>query len=358
VSGGVLLTGGTGFLGMSLLARLLEAGDGPEIFLAVRARDQAEAELRVCKVLGRLYDTVPASAERLRAVPAELTEPVLGLSDAERALLVKQVDRVVHCAASISFTLPLAEARDINVHGTRRVLELARDLPGIERFVHVSTAYVSGRLAGTFRETDPSGNGFRNTYELSKTEAEVAVMAADDLPTAIVRPSIVVGESDSGWTAAFNVLYWPLQAFARGLMEQVPADPDGIVDMIPIDYVAEVVERATFAPDAQGRYHAVAGERALTVDQLIEAACRELGRERPELVAPGELDPDDPISVFAPYFDVATRFDDRRARALMGDRPAPDPLDYLPRLLDFARAARWGKRTISRQAARAQTVRT
>ena len=39
----------------------------------------------------------------------------------------------------------------------------------------------------------------------------------------VVRPSIVVGESDSGWTPAFKVIYWPLRAFARGLLAEVPA---------------------------------------------------------------------------------------------------------------------------------------
>src|SRR5207247_7558545 len=129
----------------------------------------------------------------------------------DRAELEANVGRVIHCAASISFTLPLAEAREINVTGTRRVLELAHELPQLERFVHVSTAYVAGRSPNAFGEQHVGGSDFRNTYERTKLEAEVVVGAAEELPTAIVRPSIVVGEADSGWTSAFNVLYWPLQ---------------------------------------------------------------------------------------------------------------------------------------------------
>src|SRR4029453_16907016 len=97
---------------------------------------------------------------------------------------------------------------------------------GTRRFVHVSTAYVAGTHAGEFTE-DMHGSEFRNTYEQTKCEAERLFDAIDDMEVAIARPSIVMGESDTGWTPAFNVLYWPLRAFARGLFEAVPARPGG-----------------------------------------------------------------------------------------------------------------------------------
>jgi thioester reductase-like protein len=353
MSGALLLTGGTGFLGMELLARLLDAGDGPDVYVAVRARDPVAAQTRIAETVGRLYETPPESIARLRAVCADLTTPGLGLSASARRSLVADVERVVHCAASISFTLPLEEAREINVDGTERMLQLAHELPRLERFVHVSTAYVAGRAPVFFGEDDVGGGDFRNTYEQTKLEAEVAVTAVDDLPTAIVRPSIVVGESDSGWTSAFNVLYWPLQAFARGLLQSVPADPKGIVDMVPVDHVAEVIERVTFAPEASGRYHAVAADRAVRVDELVEAVCSELDRPRLKLSEPGTLPEGHPAGVFVPYFDVTTHFGDERTRALAG--PAPEPLSYLPRLLDYGQAARWGKRPLTREAARSST---
>ena len=351
MSEALLLTGGTGFLGMELIARALEADEGPDIFLAVRARDEAQAKERLSEILASLYEHVPPAAARLHPVAADLTSPELGIRARDRATLAANVERVVHCAASISFTLPLAEAREVNVTGTRRVLELAHELPHLRRMVHVSTAYVAGRTPELFSEQHVGGSDFRNTYEQTKLEAEVAVTMAADLPAVIVRPSIVVGEADSGWTSAFNVLYWPLQAFARGLLETVPADPEGVVDMVPVDYVAEVIEHAAFDDSAMGRFHAVAADRALTVSELIDAVCSELDRKPPSLSAPGSLPDDHPAEAFAPYFDIETRFDDRRARALTATR-APEPLSYLPELLAYGDAARWGKRSLSREAAR------
>jgi thioester reductase-like protein len=350
----VFLTGGTGFLGMELIARMLEQEEGPDIVIAVRARDGQDVQARLAGLLAQLYDTVPASARRLSAVRADLTSPDLGMTAADRRGLAQRVDRVIHCAASISFTLPLQDARDINVAGTRRVLALAHGLPQLERLVHVSTAYVAGRAPGLFCESEAGGIDFRNTYERTKLEAEHVVTNAE-LPAVIVRPSIVVGESDSGWTSAFNVLYWPLQAFARGLLDVVPADPAGVVDMVPVDWVADIIERAAFAPDARGCFHAVAGDRALSVAALIEFVCDELDRPAPTLSPPGSLPADHPAGVFAPYFDVETRFDDRRATQLAGDvGSAPEPSSYLRALLDYGTVARWGKRPLTREQARAR----
>jgi nucleoside-diphosphate-sugar epimerase len=351
VSGALLLTGGTGFLGMELVARMLDAGDGPDIYLTVRAEDQLAAETRVAETVGRLYEKPPESIGRLRAVCADLTEPGLGIKAADRRAVAADVEHVIHCAASISFTLPLTEARLINVTGTRRVLELAAELPRLKRVVHVSTAYVSGRSPDVFEESSVGGSDFRNTYERTKMEAEAALRASG-LPAAIVRPSIVVGEAGSGWTSAFNVLYWPLQAFVRGLLPVVPADPDGIVDMVPVDYVAEVIERATYGERAVGCYHAVAGDRAILVRDLIKAVCDEMELAQPVLTPLDSLPADHPAAIFAPYFDVNTRFDNEHARKLVGEAGPPDPLSYLPQLLEYGDTTRWGKRSMTREAAR------
>lgn len=357
MSDAVFLTGGTGFLGMELIGRLLERDEGPDVFVAVRARDGDEANERVTNLLAQLYDDPPAGASRLRPVRAELTEPGLGLGLDDRSAITAAVGRVVHCAASVEFTLPLPEAREINVEGVNRVLELAHEMSGLERFVHVSTAYVCGRLDGPFPEDQEApGDDFRNTYEQTKWEGEQAI-AESGLPWAIVRPSVVVGEASGGWTSTFNVIYWPLQAFARGLFTEVPADPEGIIDLVPVDYVAEVIEAALYAPGAAGAYHAVAGERALTVTELIEHACGALDREPPDLTPPGTLEADHPAAVFEPYFDIHTRFGDQRARDLLPNGTGPPlPEGYMPGLMDYGLHTRWGKKPLTRQAARARAA--
>ncbi|MGA2453480.1 MAG: SDR family oxidoreductase [Solirubrobacteraceae bacterium] len=362
MSGAILLTGATGFLGMDALTRLIERGDGTardgeRIVVLVRARDDEDARQRLRGVLARLYDEPPAGAARVRAVRGDLQEPGLGLSARDRAELIGSVGRIIHCAASISFELPLAQAREINVRGVERVIELAREIVAggtLRRVVHVSTAYVSGRHAGEFGEADLDvGQEFRNTYERSKHEAERLLRDAEDLPLAIARPSIVVGHSRSGWTSAFNVLYWPMRAFERGLLEEVPAREDSIVDFVPVDYVTDGIVALLDDEAATGTYNLVAGERALSAGELVQLHSSVSGRPPVRFVAqdgPGGLPAG--AESFVPYFDVRCRFMDGRAREVLerAGVEKPEPKDYLERLIAYARLAGWGKRPITRQA--------
>jgi thioester reductase-like protein len=360
MSGAVLLTGATGFLGMDALARLIErGGEGEQIVVLIRAGDDAGARHRLREALARLYEEPPAAARRVRAVRGDLLEPGLGLSVSDRRWLIGSVERIVHCAASISFELPLDEAREINVGGVERVLELAREINAggtLRRIVHVSTAYVSGRHAGEFREQDLDvGQEFRNTYERSKHEAERLLRCAEDLPLVVARPSIVVGHSASGWTSAFNVLYWPMRAFERGLLAEVPAREDSIVDFVPVDYVTDGILALLDDDAASGTYNLVAGEAALSAGELVQLHSAVTGREPVRFVAQDDGASGLPAGAetFVPYFDVRCRFGDQRARELLARAGVvrPDPGDYLTRLIAYARASAWGKRAMTRQAA-------
>jgi thioester reductase-like protein len=352
----VFLTGATGFLGMEVLVRVLEAGDRDVVAL-VRADDDAGAERRLDGVLGTLWRDPAPYRGRVRAVAGDLTRPGLGLGQAERAAVAEEVGSVLHCAASIAFDLPLEEARSINVEGTREVIGFAREakaLGRLDRFLHVSTAYVSGTHAGTFGEDQlVEAQGFRNTYEQTKCEAERIVAAATDLRPAVARPSIVMGESDSGWTPAFNVLYWPLRAFSRGLFDTVPALAEGRVDVVPVDYVADALVHLLDRTDA-GVFNLVAGDEAPTVTELVDLGAERFDRPRPELVEPGEPTALADGEVYVPYFDMRVVFDDARARALLAPAGirAPRLADYFGALIDYAEAARWGKRPVTREEAR------
>jgi nucleoside-diphosphate-sugar epimerase len=339
----VLLTGATGFLGMEVLARLLERTDR-EVLCLVRAGDPAAAEARLDGVLATLYRDASPHRARVRALTGDLTTAGIEAPG-------EPIDVVCHCAASISFDMPLEEAREINVEGTRAMLALARAV-GARRFVHVSTAYVAGTHGGIFTE-DMLGTEFRNTYEQTKSEAERLFADVEDLEVAIARPSIVMGESDTGWTPAFNVLYWPLRAFARGLFEQVPAKPDGRVDVVPVDYVADGIARL-IESDATGTFNLVSGADAATVDELAELACAHFDRPRPPYVdsgAFGDVTADEHGAVYLPYFDMDVVFDDARTRAQLGLR-APRLQTYFDTLMDYADLAKWGKRGTSRDEAR------
>ena len=363
----VFLTGATGFLGMEVMARLLEQGER-EVIALVRASDDAAAQERLQDVMAKLWVDPSPYFGKARAVAGDVTAPGLGLAPDTRKVVAAEAGAVMHCAASISFDLPLDEARAINVEGTREIIALAREIKaagdGLERFVHVSTAYVAGITTGTFHETQlDTGQSFRNTYEQTKWEAEHVVIDAVDLDPVIARPSIVMGESTSGWTPAFNVLYWPIRAFSRGLFAEVPARPEALVDVVPVDYVADALVHMLETPSDSGVVNLVSGHEACTVEELVAMTSTAFGRERPPVVPPGtagtgSAHADDQGAVYFPYFDMDMVFDDEHARELFGPSGirCPHLTDYFPRLIDYAQTTRWGKTPLTREEAASSTA--
>jgi thioester reductase-like protein len=366
--GDVFLTGATGFLGTALLARLAASSESRRTWALVRAHTQEEAQARLVAALSVVLPDRSAWEDRVIAVPGDLTEPALGLEGSLREEIAARVTQVIHAAASVSFTLPLEQAREINVKGTRRVLELAEHCAargGLHRMSHVSTAYVAGTHSGVFDEDDHDvGQEFHNAYEQTKWEAELLVRAhAGQLPLQVLRPSIVVGDERTGWTSSFNVIYSPLRAFARGALPAIPARRSAPLDVVSVSYVADAILALADGDHPCRTYHLTAGPEAGTVGELIELSARTLERKPPVTLPPrlyrGALHPLllrrssgarlrwlERSEVFFPYFAPTVRFDASRARQALephGVHPAP-LAEYFGRLMTFAQRTDWGRR--------------
>jgi len=372
---GVLLTGATGFVGMELLVRYLERTDRC-VYALVRGANDRDVAARVRSTLVSLFGAGHPYSERVVGVRGDITHPGLGLGE-RRDELAEQVTEVVHGAASVSFELGLDASREVNVEGTRRVLDFAERCEqrgGVRRFSYISTAYVAGEHAGRFSEDELDvGQAFRNGYEQSKFDAESLVSRARGrLPVTVLRPSIIVGERHTGWTASFNVLYWPLRAFSRGAYVALPARGDAPVDVVPVDYVADAIFALSQAREAEGStFHLTAGADTSTVGELVELTATFFARRAPRLIEPAlyrrfvhplllRAAGDERYrralkrsEVFFPYFASRATYDDRRSRvALCGTGIAPSPLHtYFERLVEFALASEWGRQPISRAAA-------
>jgi nucleoside-diphosphate-sugar epimerase len=267
----------------------------------------------------------------------------------------------------------LEESRRINVDGTRRILDLARHCAargdGLERLAYVSTAYVAGRHRGAFGPGDlQRSQHFRNAYEQTKYEAEVLVRDAAtawELPTQVFRPSIVVGERDTGWTTSFNVLYGPYRSYAKGQYTVLPGRLDGIVDVVPVDFVADGVWALMQEPVTAGveTYMLTAGELAPTLRVIRDTAVDYFAKGTPAIIHPtafrvlaapalGLLGGSKARTALSrskpyfPYFEVETRYDARSTHAALAAHGIEPPrfADFAERLLDFAVLANWGKR--------------
>ncbi len=276
----LLMTGFPGFLGSALLGRLLARRPDKHAVCLVQSRHVAEARDR----LDGIEVAEPHVVGRVRLVVGDVAAPGLGLGDAD-ARLLEDVTEVWHLAAVYDLAVGEEVARRVNVDGTRRVLEVCRDLPALERLHHVSTCYVSGRHDGLFGEDELEvGQEFRNHYESTKYQAERLVrraMAAG-LPATIYRPGIVVGDSRTGETQKYDGPYFLATFLRRQLpVAVVPAvgDPDRVrVCVVPRDFVIEAMDRLSVLDASLGRTYALTDPDPPSVRALVDAIAGRLGR--------------------------------------------------------------------------------
>ncbi len=159
----VLLTGGTGFYGQGLTAKILRYLPGVRcLYLVLRpGRGPGGTVLPVEKRLDELFKLVvfdrfrreepaafAAARQKVRAFACDMRQPGLGLDQASRDELLAEVDLIIGNAASVTFDEPLDSAIQFNTLAPQELLRLAREGRKNPILVHVSTAYVNGRLTG------------------------------------------------------------------------------------------------------------------------------------------------------------------------------------------------------------------
>jgi thioester reductase-like protein len=381
----VFLTGTTGFIGGEVLKRILEREPGRRIYALVRADADEKVERRGREALFKLFQddreaTLDARA-RVKWLRGDLCAPMLGLSQAQQDEVVSECSELVHAAASTEFTLPLAEAEAVNCAGARSMCALAeRAATGagagrFKRLVHVSTAYVAGRRAGVIRPEDlPGPEGpFSNTYEETKAAAERHLRSRmGAAPITVVRPSIVVGDSKTGRTYNFNVLYFPIKLIHRGVLRYAPGGARTTLDIVPVDYVCDGLLALGRRPDAAGKtYHLTADDDAMNLRLFVERLVAYYNIQRAtdgkppleptELVGPLKWrimkwwmrrklegrakEQFEAFNVYLPYIVTEKRFDATETRrALAGVVEYPELGSYIERVAEYAVTREWGKR--------------
>lgn len=255
----ILVSGANGFVGRAVVRRLLH--DGHRVRGSVRSLD------RVGEMAG--MDLIAVGAVD---------------GDTEWATALDGVDTVIHLVARTHVTRedvtdPLALYRQINVEGTRRLAEQAKEV-GVRRLVFVSSVKVNGESTTTrpFTEADPVDP--QDAYGLTKKEAEdVLVETLDGSGTGyvIVRPPLVYG---AGVRANLETL---MRAVWRGVPLPL-AGIDNQRSMIGVSNLADVLVACAEHPNAAGRTFLVSDDADVSTPRLIAEMAGAL--ERPVRLLP------------------------------------------------------------------------
>jgi nucleoside-diphosphate-sugar epimerase len=351
----MLLTGATGLVGSELIPSLLATR--PDRTVVALTRDPTRVRCR-----------------GVVALQGDVTRGGLGLADDDLAHLYASVTEIIHCAATTRFSLPLPEARATNVDGTRNILDFARRCKRLEKLAHISTVFVVGRSTGWLAEVPlRHGNGFTNSYQQSKYEAEDLVLEAMQvLPASIFRLSAIIGDSKTGKVRQFNYVHQILRLFPHNMLPIAPGDPDAPVDLIATDWIAAALaylfDNAFNA--GQVRHLCAGPDGSVTLRQLLDLTLEAFERhprgrawmpiQVPQLVSVPEFDEyvagklrgDDillkdllrVLGYFLPHLGMFQAFDNTRARAELAQGGVRMPAigDYYDKVVRYCLETNWG----------------
>ncbi|MGI8594632.1 MAG: SDR family oxidoreductase [Solirubrobacteraceae bacterium] len=272
-----LVTGFPGFIGRRLVAALL-AHDPETTVVALVEESMLDTAGEVAAAI---------DPQRIELLAGDIATRGMGLEDTDRERLAADVRRVYHLAAIYNLSVSLETAQRVNVDGTGNVLELCLAAESLERLVYVSTAYVAGWRKGVVYEHElVMGQSFKNHYESTKFQAEAWVRGLlDRVPTTILRPAIVVGDSRTGETDKFDGPYYLLRAISRAkaLGRGLPqfARDDAPFNVVPVDYVVAATVAAADDPATLGQTLHLVDTDPLSAGELVRVLSHEYAGRAP-----------------------------------------------------------------------------
>ena len=309
----ILLTGGAGFIGSRLAARLLD--DNQVVVFDNGHRDS-------------LRDTTANDHKNLVRITGDILDAAAVVKAAEGCRYV------VHLAAIAGVDTVIrmpVETMKVNILGTYHALEAARAVPGIQRFIDFSTSEVFGSFAFKVREGDATSLGAvgeaRWTYAVSKLATEhmaLSYFRAYGLPTVAVRPFNVYGPGQVGEGAIHRFIVQAL----KGEDLTIHNDGSQIRAWCYVDDMVDGVLAALERPEAAGHTFNIGNPRSvLTIYQLAQEVVRLSGSKSRIVFVPwGNTE----VELRIPNID--------KARELLGFEPKVDLAEGLGRAIAWYRS--------------------
>ncbi len=282
----VFLTGVSGFLGRYLLGELLS--QKIPVIALIRPLKNKSLRDRVNELVCFIENRWGAiDLNLLTIVEGDIHQKRLGLKQLNLHLLSRQSERVIHNAAVVKFQQDgKGEPFQSNVEGTRNVINTCLDL-GFTEFHYVSTAYVCGQASEKLipEQFHQSTSQFRNAYEQSKWLAEKEVLQIGDMIKKIYRPTIIIGDSKTGYTNKIDGFLRFLELGVRFAAWQdkvnsghktlnlhLPWTGNEPLQLVPVDWVASWISKQMYTKPSNSEIFHLSANNAITLGSIKQIA--------------------------------------------------------------------------------------
>ena len=265
----IFLTGGTGHLGVSLLAQMLTSiGEDAVLTCLVRASFNEAGELisgqhRLSlrfKQAG-LGDLQPyLDRGQVRVIEGDLCDPLLGLNSEAYQELCKAVDLIIHCAAFVNLRAAYTQTKPSIVDGSRHILHFAAT-HRVKTLHYISTnSVLAHHQEGTLKEravTVSDASLLSDGYSRAKWVAEqlMAAGADDGIPVTIYRPGNIGPHRQTAYTNPDDMITLILDGCIQG--QAAPRETGWRFELTPVDLVAEMIIEAACLVEPADIYHIV-----------------------------------------------------------------------------------------------------
>lgn len=275
------VTGGSGFVGQHLLARLTATGHKTWVLM----RNPQNLE-RLREQVSRLG----GDPSCIHAVQGDLSMEELGLSEADKKR-VYSACVIFHLAAQFSWGLTIEQARAVNVEGALRVAKLAASQRSrllmvggymLQNLTHLASIGVNHKCP---EKTDwPAVYDRVGGYEGSKLESHFMVtryMEEQWADLTIVHPATVYGHSESGHIVEGQPITELIRNLAKGKLKAIPGSPRHWLPLVSVDYLVSLMASVAFDPSMANQQVLALDERTPNLDGLLAQIAKTLGVTAP-----------------------------------------------------------------------------
>lgn len=343
----IFLTGFPGFIAGRLVESL--ARTETQFFLLVQPQF-------VEKAMADIEEIAAATGTPLESfviVEGDITKPDLGMTAEDLEIIRSETTDVFHLAAVYDLAVAKELAFSVNLDGTKNVNDFVRSVHKLNRYNYISTCYVAGKRLGEISETELEHEaGFRNYYEETKYLAEMEVeKLKKSLPVTIFRPSVVVGDSETGETVKYDGIYYLIRYLRKApiLLRVVNVgNSDVRLNLVPVDFVVAAIAALARDNKAKGKTIALADPSPMTTAELFDAIAKDMTGRRSEFRPSPKLVEwflslrvSPPLTGLphhgVPYFFISQTYDTKVATKLLKPHKISCPpfTSYVSNLLDF-----------------------